>query len=162
MRSRPQPRDQAFGHVSERVRSLARFGFQAHDKGSGIHAEAPKGSRFWARLRQTFKRVRTSGEYLQRVRIFGHMLAETSKGSDFGRGFGKGLHFWEILQRVCIFGFGVTTYSNGFALLDICSKGSRLSPFTGLGAKGSQFLGTSGTKQKQQKSSRHFCCILLS
>ena len=171
MRSRPQPRDQAFGHVSERVRSLARFGVtggdaqQASAKGSDFRAEAPKGSCFWARLRQTFERVRTFNKYLQRVRTFGHAFAGTSKGfalleltckgfallvkvckrfallgtalpniqkgshfcADPGQNLERVRTFGEGLQRDRAFGHGRANYSEGIALLDICSKGFALS-----------------------------------
>ena len=96
---------------------------QGPAKGSDLRAEAIKGSRFCARTRQTFERVRTCREDSSRVRTFGHMLTKTlrgfallaktrkglallgtcspkpRKGSHFGRGFAKGSHFWRRFAK---------------------------------------------------------------
>ena len=137
---------------------------RASAKGSDFRAEAPKGSRFWARLRQTPERVHTFNKILLRVRTFGHAFAGTSKGCALlgltckgfaplvkvRKGFAllgtalpniqKGSHFCadpgqnlervrtfgEGLQRDRAFGHGRANYSEGVALLDICSKGFAL------------------------------------
>ena len=57
-----------------------RDGLQAHEKGSDIRAEAPKGSHFWAHACQNLERVPAFSEDSQRVRAFEHALAEISKG----------------------------------------------------------------------------------
>ena len=166
-RSRNQVKGYVLLQVAMRVHTFtvtSKDGLQAHEKGSDIRAEAPKGSRFWARLRQTPERVHTFNKILLRVRTFGHAFAGTSKGcallgltckgfaplvkvrrgfallgtalqniqkgsqfcADPGQNLERVRTFGEGLQRDRAFGHGRANYSEGVALLDICSKGFAL------------------------------------
>ena len=110
---------------------------QGPAKGSEFRAEALKGSRFWARPRQAFERVRTCGEDSPRVRTFGHMLAKTLKGFALLPKPRKGSRFWlhanqniervrtlsEGSQRARSFGHVLAGTSKGFGLLvRICKR----------------------------------------
>ena len=77
-----------------------------------------------------YLRVRGFGVNLQRVRTFGHALANKTEGfafcADPGQNLERARTFGKGLQRVRTFGHGLTNYSEGCALLDISSKGFAL------------------------------------
>ena len=92
------------------------------------------------------KRVRAFGEDSQRVRTFGHALAETLKG----------FAVWARIRKgFALLGTAMPNMHRGSHFRTFAPKGLRFSAFSGCGAKGSQLLGTSDTKQKPQAGQRN-------
>ena len=97
---------------------------QAHEKGSDIRAEAPKGSHFWAHACQNLERVPAFSEDSQRARAFEHALAEISKGLALWPRIRKGFTLLaKVRKGVALLGTALPNIEKGSHFVHLFKRG---------------------------------------